>query len=148
MRSPRNAIGFGPEGRPGLTFGFGGGAWSLNAWRIASSWVWVRVPFATRPSRIALILFFDESSSVTAVVTGGTLATVVPSPFGSWKPARAAPPMNAVVKALAATARGHLFDFTPPSNEARPSGIVNAGPAVRCVNEGSESVPCAVLTKS
>src|SRR5438552_12682860 len=146
MRSPRNAIGFGPEGRPGLTFGFGGGAWSLNAWRIASSWVWVRVPFATRPSRIALILSFDESSSVTAVVTGGTLATVVPSPFGSWKPARAAPPMNAVVKALAATARAHLFLLIPPSRSPLVSLYQSTGRAVSVAAQGWP--PCAVLTKS
>ncbi len=37
-------------------FGFGVGSAAVTAWRIASSWACVMVPFVTRPSRIAFSL--------------------------------------------------------------------------------------------
>src|SRR5258708_23341941 len=141
-----NAIGFGPDGRPGFAFGFGDGAASLKAWRIASSWAWVIVPLVTRPSRIAFILSFGWSRSATALV--GVPTVVLSDAANGWKPARATPPMNVVLKAPAATASDHLFDFTAPSRKAHPYGIVNAGPTRRCVNPGSHAAPSGLLTNS
>src|SRR5258708_34251926 len=107
-----NASGFGPDGRPGFAFGFGDGAASLKAWRIASSWAWVIVPLGTRPSRIAFILSFGWSRSATAVV--GVPTAVLSDAANGWKPPRATPPTNVVLKPPAAPPSAPLLTLPAP----------------------------------